>query len=540
MTVVSSHSSSACRRKMPSAAARPAEVRCSSRPAGLGDEAVGDEAPEHLAGGLRGHAEVARDLGRGDPARRPRTRPSPAGRAGTAGRPWTGRAGRGGEACPQDTGPARPDGTSTGRRRRAIPTASPATQATTSTTPSAALRASTGPRPRRSPRAAGVVGTRGDDQRHRAGGGERREPRDEQQQREHRDARATGVSADMPPSQVAANRPQPVSSPISQPSPKTIGSQPTTAWTRRQRPCAVRSSVRARPRSVAAAARSGGGGGADRGVGCPRPCRPARSVAGRRARADPPSGVGPGRRPGRRSIATTSRSCGWVRARPAGVPCRGPRAVGSRAASGRRAVSPPSLGDGPSVAAGPSPGGRPAGPCLVLRSVLARIGVLLRVDASSTCRSSCRTSSRRPSRARTARRRRRRTRSSRASPCSGRGRLARRRRPGRDRGRTGRPAGGPPSARGAWPLGPVERRRCRRLDRARRPCCRSTRTRSSGARGRRTPGASRRPGRDRRRPAATAPRGRAVAGSARGRAARTPPGSPGTAAAPPGRRHRGG
>ena len=35
---------------------------------GVGDETVGDEPPEHLAGGLRGHPEVARDLGGRDAA----------------------------------------------------------------------------------------------------------------------------------------------------------------------------------------------------------------------------------------------------------------------------------------------------------------------------------------------------------------------------------------------------------------------------------------------------------------------------------------
>ena len=59
------------------------------------------------------------------------------------------------------------------------------------------------------------------------------------------------------PSHEAAKRPQPVTSPISQPIPRASGSQPTIAWTTRQRPRAVRSSVSARPRSAAAAAEIG-------------------------------------------------------------------------------------------------------------------------------------------------------------------------------------------------------------------------------------------------------------------------------------------
>ena len=68
MTEVSSHSSSACRRKMPSAAARPAGGQVEVAALGVGDEPVRDESAEHLAGGLRGDPEVARDLGGGHPA----------------------------------------------------------------------------------------------------------------------------------------------------------------------------------------------------------------------------------------------------------------------------------------------------------------------------------------------------------------------------------------------------------------------------------------------------------------------------------------
>ena len=68
MTEVSSHSSSAWRRKIavgrgPTGAASGAR----SRPSAWRDEPVGDEPAEHLAGGLGGDAEVAGDLGGGHP-----------------------------------------------------------------------------------------------------------------------------------------------------------------------------------------------------------------------------------------------------------------------------------------------------------------------------------------------------------------------------------------------------------------------------------------------------------------------------------------
>ena len=64
-TDVSSHSSSAWRRKIASAAARPASVRTSPRPADGSSEAVGRQAAAHLARGLGRHPHVATQLGGG-------------------------------------------------------------------------------------------------------------------------------------------------------------------------------------------------------------------------------------------------------------------------------------------------------------------------------------------------------------------------------------------------------------------------------------------------------------------------------------------
>ena len=63
MTEVSSHSSSACRRKMPSAAVAPGRRQVEVATLGVGDQPVRHEPAEHLAGGLGGDPHVARDLG---------------------------------------------------------------------------------------------------------------------------------------------------------------------------------------------------------------------------------------------------------------------------------------------------------------------------------------------------------------------------------------------------------------------------------------------------------------------------------------------
>ena len=68
------------------------------------------------------------------------------------------------------------------------------------------------------------------------------------------------------PSQVAANRPQPVISPTSHETPKAIGSQPRIARTTRPRVPPKVGSVRARPMSAIARPMSGGGGAAVAGA----------------------------------------------------------------------------------------------------------------------------------------------------------------------------------------------------------------------------------------------------------------------------------
>ena len=231
--------------------------------------------------------------------------------------------------------------------------------------------------------AAARAASRGDEQQHAEG-----------EEDEH------GAQRGSTPSQVAAARPQPVCSPASQPRPNAIGSQATTAWTSRQRPCAVRSSVRARPRSVAAAARSGGGGSTSAVAGravAPRRDGRRRRPRSRRLRPGHRTLAGPHPLPWMRpartrcSSPTTTRSCGPARiGRPRRVwlsrearPGRARRGagigIGVRGdAVGRIGVVGHGIDRG--AGAGRLRPCRPPGPCLVLRSVLAGIRVLLRVD----------------------------------------------------------------------------------------------------------------------------------------------------------------
>ena len=342
---------------------------------GVGDQAVGDEPPEHLAGRLGGDPEVAGDLGRRDPA----------GVVDAGHHPQREQVllGGGGQvaldrdvgAWPQDTGPSVTTARGPGAR---APTTSPTTHATTSTTPRVVRRGS--------PSAAAPVGGQDEGRRPRPPRAARR-PRSPPAPRGAGTSRmsaraqrpgATMTSGSAAPSHVAANRPQPVSSPTSHPMPRAIGSQPMTARTMRPRRPPKRSSVSARAMSAAARAEVGrrrvGRGGrvavvGRRGVTLARGEGRARRRRPRRRRR----GVAPSRRQTprlRRSIPTTSSSCGSGR-----PPSRlGSDACGS---SGRGRVRLP-------VASGaasrrPRAGGAP-GACLVLRPVLARVGVFLRVE----------------------------------------------------------------------------------------------------------------------------------------------------------------
>ena len=218
--------------------------------------------------------------------------------------------------------------------------------------------------------------------------------------------RVTGAAAG---SQVAANRPQPDSSPTAQPMPSAIGAQPTTARATRpaNEPLPASSqrstSRRAARRSVGRRERSGALVAA---------ADPAAGRARRTLRRD---------RPGRRRPTTD-----------------GPRRRAAPAVAVPRGGGPaPRVGRVPPTSPSCASAGRPPGPRLVLRAVLARVGVLLRVERPVRPGRRAVPARRRPSRARTARARRRRTRSSRGSPSSGRSGRSVRRRGG------GSPAGPP-------------------------------------------------------------------------------------------------
>ena len=197
---------------------------------------------------------------------------------------------------------------------------------------------------------------------------------------------STNGSAD--PSQVAANRPQPVSSPTIQPMPKAIGSQPMTARATRPRTPPSRSSVSARMMSSAARPRSGGGCAADarRRSSAHGPASAADGSAsagasaarsgGRSRRRVPPRACRVGR-PGRRvRDRLADRPVGRSRARPgASAPTSSARRGAGR--SGDPAVRRCGVGRADLGRPGPH---RSPGPCLVLRSVLARVRVFLRVE----------------------------------------------------------------------------------------------------------------------------------------------------------------
>ncbi len=177
------------------------------------------------------------------------------------------------------------------------------------------------------------------------------------------------------PSHDAANRLQPVSSPMSQPIPSASGSHPTIAWTIRQRPWAVRSSVSARPRSAAAAPRSGAAGPAALPADA---CSRRAPAVGRRVALG-----------GGGSVASAGPA---VARHHDDVVCSG-GGGGSGAGPDVASWSSPMVDapwastPAPSIAPasparwhpGPS-GGRPASARLVLGTVLARVRVLLRVD----------------------------------------------------------------------------------------------------------------------------------------------------------------
>ena len=202
-------------------------------------------------------------------------------------------------------------------------------------------------------------------------------------------------------SQPAANRPQPEISPPAQPMPSAIGAQPTRARATRPTVPGWASSSHVRTASRRASALRPGRR-RRRAAGRPRRRARLRRVAGRaplaealRSRAgrrpSPPTTTPwcawsaarvrrrrPGRRPGRRR-----RPAGRCRRRRCGVVLgRGVRARRRRwpigAASG--AVGRVGLRSGASGSSGSPAVQLPAGPCLVLRPVLARIGVLLGVE----------------------------------------------------------------------------------------------------------------------------------------------------------------
>ena len=381
MTVVSSHSSSACRRKMPSAAARPAGREVEFAALGDRDETVGDEPAEHLARGLRGHPDMAGDL-RGGHLVRLRAAGHHAQRAaGTAGRHWTGRADRGAWASTSGYGTGRVEGLASGRRRS--PRRSRPIQATASDD-AEERRSRTRPLP--------PAGARGHEQGRRHGDreadqrGDDRPAGDDRQRQQHDGTRATWAararSGPSPASQVAENRPHPVTSPAAQPIARRSGSQPMTARAMRHPndggcPIGQRSPQPdskpspADPLGGRPGPGSGAAGGADGAVGRHR------------------GGVGGGRLPRvrgcpRPDVASHQDDVVWrgMSARIGlGGTSAGPVVPAARSRLRGRSRRRRRLGTAPGSVPSRRPRScRPPGPCLVLRSVLARVAYSFGID----------------------------------------------------------------------------------------------------------------------------------------------------------------
>ena len=304
------------------------------------------------------------------------------GAAGTAGRRWTGRGDRGvvGMASGYGTGRVRGQRDRGPRRsRRPIPTEPgehqhdaedagrrrgrrlrpPAFAVTNSVAGTATTRLDAAPRRPPSRRRSGA----------RAGG------------RRRATCKSQTIGS-VPSSQVAEKRPHPVTSPAAQPIAEAIGSQPMIARAIRQpEPTEARPSSAHERLAEAVAGRSPGasrvagsgragwrrrGRGAGRGAVTRRPHVPARSAA--------PASAGSGRGvpPGRRRVARGRGRLGPGAVRPPIAPTGRP-GVRRRSWAGpwSRRRPPQRLAARPALA-------RPARPGLVLRSVLARVRVLLR------------------------------------------------------------------------------------------------------------------------------------------------------------------
>ena len=345
MTEVSSHSSRACRRKIPSAAVRPAGVRWRSRPSAW--------ATSPSATSLRNISLAAwvvtpmfRAIWAAVTRPNRRVRRGRAARAGIAGQRPTGPADRGVEAsrsgygtCPRPERASRAhDGD--GQSRPATPGAGSGRGRP------ARIAVGRAPRGRQDERR-GHGRCEGREGRHRRDRSRGRDGEEEDEGEDLEDEQEW--SRPRPSSQVAANRPQPVISPTIQLSPSAIGSQPTAPRTSRPRGPPETWSVRARPRSAAARRRSGAAtarlrGRADDWISARRSlARPRRAAVapGDRPVAGPPSSA-IRLRPGRPSIPTRRRSCGS--GRPDACRVRSARSHGRRSFRGCVGRPPGRLG----------------------------------------------------------------------------------------------------------------------------------------------------------------------------------------------------
>ena len=205
----------------------------------MGHEPVGDEPSEHLARGLGRHAEMPGDLGGGDSASL--NRPS---REVSSRYCWAAFERSCGSLtrrhAPQDTErPAR--GSQARTQARATRSRCPRTSHEEDDTEHPA-RASM----RRRPAARNAVDGQGGEAAAMAPEAAIAASRGTRSRAASTTTRQDRSDLAMPPSQVAANRPHPVTSPMNHPSPRARP-YATRTWTRRHRPLAERSSVSARP-----------------------------------------------------------------------------------------------------------------------------------------------------------------------------------------------------------------------------------------------------------------------------------------------------